>query len=367
MVEAVAEVVDVVSLDGVLAVVDSALPGAFARASEVSLESGRARVQYTDAVRVVRPRLPERLLERRVELLERVSLRLACDVHLPKLLVRDVAREHTLDHVGSVQAVHAVGPHVAHLPVCHLGRSLVHFLTAVHTELHVGHEVVEGVEFVLDLVDEFGQVLPLHFAALVVEVEPDVLDESVAHPVHDLREGGADAELRALLVDEVDEDLLAIRSLDLGHVLLRETQRLIGVLVDAHRRTPLHSRLLTPQRRNRTPRLHIRGNAHAIALFVESDNVLGLHEVGHVPVSVDATHDETPAWPSAVLLRDESEIEALRGVDHQRLDIEIAKDTGDFERGIRKVLEVLQKVVVEDEVWRVAHSVGILLGQVCHH
>jgi hypothetical protein len=95
--------------------------------------------------------------------------------------------------------------------------------------------------------------------------------------------------------------------------------------------------------------------------------VLGLHEVGHVPVSVDATHDETPAWPSAVLLRDESEIEALRGVDHQRLDIEIAKDTGDFERGIRKVLEVLQKVVVEDEVWRVAHSVGILLGQVCHH
>ena len=55
MVEAVAEVVDVVSLDGVLAVVDSALPGALARASEVSLESGRARVQYTDAVRVVRP------------------------------------------------------------------------------------------------------------------------------------------------------------------------------------------------------------------------------------------------------------------------------------------------------------------------
>jgi hypothetical protein len=33
-------------------------------------------------------------------------------------------------------------------------------------------------------------------------------------------------------------------------VLLRESQRLIGVLVDAHRRTPLHRRLLTPQRRN---------------------------------------------------------------------------------------------------------------------
>jgi hypothetical protein len=115
--------------------------------------------------------------------------------------VRYVSTDYTLHHIRPIQAVHAVRAHVAHLSVYDLTRAIIDFLSSVHAELQVGHEIVKGVKFILDLVDEFGEVLPSHLAALVVEVEPHILNKVVLHSIHDVSESSPDTKLGALFVN----------------------------------------------------------------------------------------------------------------------------------------------------------------------
>lgn len=122
----------------------------------------------------------------------------------------NVSTEYALHHIGTIQAVHAVGSHYAHLTINHLAGAIVDLLAAVHTELQVGHEIVEGVELVLNLIHELRKVFPFHLATLVVEVEPHILYETVFNSVHDLSESSTDTQLRALFVNQVDKHLFTI-------------------------------------------------------------------------------------------------------------------------------------------------------------
>lgn len=83
MVVTIAKIVDVIPLDGILAVLNSSLPCAFTRAGEISLEGGSASIENTDDVSIVSPSLSEGLLKRVDKLLERITLRLTSDLHLP--------------------------------------------------------------------------------------------------------------------------------------------------------------------------------------------------------------------------------------------------------------------------------------------
>lgn len=83
-------------------------------------------------------------------------------------------------------------------------------------------EVIEPIKFLLDHIDQLGEVLPLHLAALMMEIEPHVLDELVLHLVDDVRKSRSNTQLRPLLIDQVDEHLLTISLLDLLYVFLCE-------------------------------------------------------------------------------------------------------------------------------------------------
>jgi hypothetical protein len=76
----------------------------------------------------------------------------------------------------------------------------------------------------LDLVDEFGEVLPSHLAALVVEVKPHILNKVVLHSIHDVSESSADTKLRALFVNKIDENLFTIGGFNLGDMFMCEVK-----------------------------------------------------------------------------------------------------------------------------------------------
>lgn len=63
MVETIAEVVDVISDDGVLAVIESTQVSALTCSRKVSLQSRSASVQDTESVSVISPCISEGLLE----------------------------------------------------------------------------------------------------------------------------------------------------------------------------------------------------------------------------------------------------------------------------------------------------------------
>jgi hypothetical protein len=109
--------------------------------------------------------------------------------------VCNISAEDTLHNICPIQAVHAVRAHIAHLTVYHLTRAIVDFLSSVHTELQIGHKIVERVKLIFDLIDEFGEVFPSHLAALVMEIEPHILNKVILHSIHDLSECSADTKL----------------------------------------------------------------------------------------------------------------------------------------------------------------------------
>lgn len=122
----------------------------------------------------------------------------------------NISAENTLHYISTIQAVHAVGTHYAHLTIDNLASAIIDLLAAVHAKLQVSHKIVEGVELVLDLVHELRKILPFHLATLMVEVEPDILNEIVFNSVHDLRESITDTQLRALFVNQVNKHLFTI-------------------------------------------------------------------------------------------------------------------------------------------------------------
>lgn len=52
---AITEIIDVISLNGILAIIQSALPSSLACSCEISFQCRRACVQYTDAIRIIGP------------------------------------------------------------------------------------------------------------------------------------------------------------------------------------------------------------------------------------------------------------------------------------------------------------------------
>ena len=63
MVEAIAEIVNIVSLNGVYTIIYGSLEGPLSSSCEISLQRGSACVQDTDPIGVVRPGLTESFLK----------------------------------------------------------------------------------------------------------------------------------------------------------------------------------------------------------------------------------------------------------------------------------------------------------------
>ena len=210
MVVAVAEVVNVVSLDGIDAIIYGALECPLARPGEICLKSRCSCVEDTDSIGIVCPCLTECFFEVFREFLKRLTKRLTCNTHSIELLMSYVPTEHRLHDISTVKAVHAVNSYISDLLIGDLTGTLIQLFSAVKTEVESCHEIVEAMEFVLHLLDQLRKVLPLHLPAFVVEVEPYILDKLIFNLVNNLSELSADAKLRPFLVYQIDKDLLAI-------------------------------------------------------------------------------------------------------------------------------------------------------------
>lgn len=125
--------------------------GSLACPREVSLQGGCPSVQQRQYVGVIGPGISEALLEVfESEGFERGPLRLANYAHFVELDVGDLPREDTLDDVGSIKAVHAVGAHHSLLSGQNPARLLVYQLSLTETDIKLGHEVTVAQQFVLD-------------------------------------------------------------------------------------------------------------------------------------------------------------------------------------------------------------------------
>jgi hypothetical protein len=105
-------------------------------------------------------------------------------------------------------------------------------------------------QLVLDLIHQLREVLPLHLSALVMEIEPNILDKLIFNLVDNAGELCPDTKLRPFLVDQVNKYLLTVELLDLSHVLLGKMHGFLVILIDNDSWAPFHGRLLAPKGRD---------------------------------------------------------------------------------------------------------------------
>ncbi|KAL2256407.1 hypothetical protein VTK26DRAFT_1725 [Humicola hyalothermophila] len=370
---AVEEVVAAVAGDGDVGVLQGAGLGAPAEAGQVRLHGARARVALGDDVGVVGPHVAEEQLKGRVLVGEAPAAREQAQVR--QHAVERPAGEHALHDVGAVQAVHAVGAHharlqVAHLepvarppPARHVGRAEVllreqRLVHAVDEQLRAMHlkTLGFGVEVKVDVVQpvELG---PGAAAARLDGVEflvgplvgLDVLlgvrDEYVDH----LLIGLLDAHLAALLVDQVDEVVVAVEANLLVKVSLGGGEGCLDG-ADLERRRVLERVDLGPVGWHAAAGLNVGQDLHVLALvrrvalpprastprdaaqpcsgIVEDQDLFCLVVVRSVPLVVQAACEVPGASSVAGPARDQSYGQG-RPLEGGRVDLEHAKDDGE--------------------------------------
>ena len=82
-------------------------------------------------------------------------------------------------YIRAVKAVHAVHPDISDLLVGDLASALIQLFSAVESEVESRHEVIKAMQLVLDLLHQLRKVLPFHLSALVMEIEPHILDKLI--------------------------------------------------------------------------------------------------------------------------------------------------------------------------------------------
>ena len=197
------------------------------------------------------------------EALESSSNRLLTELHGGHLQVRDLTREDALNDVCSVKTVHAVRAHHTDLSARNGACLRIDQLSLTKSNLHISHKMSITYHLLLDNVNEFFEILPFHFLALPMEVEPHIVNVGISDCLVNLRHFITNTLLAALFVDQVNPELLRVILLRLSNMLLRGLKALIKVLIDGHRWRPRHSRLHLPDQRDASPDLQVTSNRKA--------------------------------------------------------------------------------------------------------
>ena len=91
-------------------------------------------------------------------------------------------------NIRAVKAVHAVNSDIPDLLVCDLASALIQLFSSVESKVKSRHEVIKAMQLVLNLLHQLREVLPLHLSALVMEIEPDILDKLIFNLVNNAGE-----------------------------------------------------------------------------------------------------------------------------------------------------------------------------------
>ena len=154
MIIAIAEVVDIVSLDWIDTIIHGTSHCPLSISCEVSFLSRSAGVEDTNGICIICPSFSEGLLKWSCKFLKGITFRLRLDAHLPQLLVPNVSAEHWLNYVSSIKAIHAVDSNVTDLLLVNWAWSIVDLISLVKTILKGCHEIFETIQFVFDLINQ---------------------------------------------------------------------------------------------------------------------------------------------------------------------------------------------------------------------
>lgn len=192
--ESVVEIVFVVASQRVHAVLEQSLLGPLAGSRKIGLQSASARVLDGNQVSVVRPHVLEELDHSAADVIQRLSA--VEDSQLREKVLKRALGKHALHHVRAIQTVDAVGSEHSVL-----GRD-----QGARAEM----ENSELVLLVSQPVDENVEPIPSHLLALGVEVERLVALVGTSRPAHDLSERLLHLVFCAAVVDQVDQNQLAV-------------------------------------------------------------------------------------------------------------------------------------------------------------
>eukprot|EP01137_Pigoraptor_chileana_P014260 Opistho-2@4982 len=273
----------------IVSILKSSHLGPLSSASEVRLERACARIVHADGVGIVGPHVLE--AEFKVSLaIKHVAG--AGDLETDELLGERLVCDHALYDVCAVQTVDAV-------------RAECPRLARQNGTIAVKLEIPLLIEIRRNLVHKQRQFVPAHLAAFVVEVKCNVPRLLVVDCLECVGKRLPQRQLRALLVNEVDENGGSVVCDDLAEVGATRGH-VIRLRVYAHRRLVLDVGKLCPEQRNRTSDLHIRC-VHAVVMH----NLLRLGKVGDVAKLVNAAGVKARALPEATAARDDNEVKRL--------------------------------------------------------
>ena len=147
------------------------------------------------------------------------------------LHVSNIARKDTLDHICTVQTIHAVSSHHTFLGAQYSACLRVDLPSLAKTDIKLCHEMTIRHHLFFNNSHELAKVLPLHFFALAMKIEPYILDIWVIHVCNKLREFISNLKLTAFLIDQIYKVLLLVDCICLINVFGSNTERSIKVRI----------------------------------------------------------------------------------------------------------------------------------------
>lgn len=251
---------------------------ALSGACKVRLEGASTRIALRHGISVVGPDVAEHGLE----LLElRGGLQRTQEAEGPHLTGQHPTGQCGLNHVGPVEAVHAIGPdHGTLLRDDAIGLRRVHMAVSLLDES------------VLQLIYEDLYPVPPHAFTFVMKVKVDIVNLPIAQLAYDILKGLLYRQLVSLLVDEVHAILVAIE-LDLLIEVQAGCNGRVFLTEDSQPRLVLQIVHLRPVSRDTPAGLDVRQSDLAVdngrlATGVHQYQLLRLVEIGDISLCVDA-------------------------------------------------------------------------------
>lgn len=298
----VVEMVQHVPVHTVPAVLELSPDGSLASTGEICLQRPGATVETADHIGITGPVVPEVLLQSPGELTEgiaAVDMVVLDEAFLQQCLPQDLPSQDRLDNVSPVQTVHAIGTEYP-------GLLTLKQILPLASDSRLEHSLQRKVG--LEHVDQPGQVLPLHPGALLVEVEPDVTHLGHGQSFHQPLEYLAKHLLAALLINQVDQDLV----LPVAHTLFPDEVSFHDHAVSAHFlkhrgfRGPLQIGRLLPDEGHRASSLQM-----DVYFLVHLDDLLSSGIIRDIAIQVTAPREEPLARTSRLSSTQQSHCDCL--------------------------------------------------------
>ena len=311
MVVPVCEVVDVVTSDWVYTVVHRALVRPLPCASEVCFQSWSSGVQVTHYICVVCPAFSEHVFKSGWKLFEWGSFshrvhRFRKQSECLELFMSDVSTKYSLDNVGSIKTIHAIGPECSSL----LSKNLDWFwrVKAARSRRNFSSKVPVPLQLFLHDIYKLWQVFPLHLFAFPVEVKPDIVKSGVFQLGVHLCKLVSNHFLGSFLIDQVYKILGAVHLFGFYKMLFSCDFRIVEIGLDFDWRRPFQIWLHAPDQRNWTSDLYVWSNFHRSLIKMLHKYMFSLHIVSCISLGVQASRNESPTWSSAILSRDKTKV-----------------------------------------------------------